>query len=147
LVETRFVDMNAIPPDLGRFHLVWSCGSLEHLGSAQAGLEFVLRSLELLEPGGVAVHTTELELVPHAATRDHGHLAVYRPDDLDGLVARIQEHGLEIEANWTVCLDTPADRRISLPPYASDEAVHLKIVVGDSVLTSVGLIARRPANP
>lgn len=144
LVETRFLDMNAIPSDLGRFHLVWSCGSLEHLGSPSAGLEFVLHGLSLLEPGGIAVHTTELELVPHPATRDHGHLAVYRPDDLDGLVAQVRERGFDIESNWTVCLDTPEDRRISVPPYASDEPVHLKLVVGDSVLTSVGIVARRP---
>jgi SAM-dependent methyltransferase len=144
LVETRFVDMTAIPPEIGRFQLVWSCGSLEHLGSPEAGLEFVRSSLAHLEPGGIAVHTTELELVPHETTRDHGHLAVYRPDDLDGLVAEIRNEGLEIESDWTVCLDRPEDRIVSLPPYASDERVHLKIVVGDSVLTSVGLIARRP---
>jgi hypothetical protein len=144
LVETRFVDMNAIPSDLGGAHLVWSCGSLEHLGSPEAGLDFVLRTLSLLEPGGVAVHTTELELVPQPAARDHGHLAVYRPEDLDGLVARIREGGFEIESNWTVSLDTPTDRLISTPPHPRDEPVHLKLVVGDSVLTSVGVIARRP---
>jgi hypothetical protein len=144
LVETRFVDMNAVPSDLGGAQLVWSCGSLEHLGSPEAGLDFVLRTLSLLEPGGVAVHTTELELVPQPATRDYGHLAVYRPDDLDSLVARIREGGFEIESNWTVSLDTPTDRIVSIPPHMSTEPVHLKLVVGDSVATSVGIIARRP---
>ena len=49
-VTTRYVDMNEVPDDLGRFDLVWSCCALEHLGSPEAGLEFVVRTLDLLEP-------------------------------------------------------------------------------------------------
>src|SRR5262249_3893247 len=63
-VRTRFVDMNTIPDDLGRFDLIWSSCALEHLGSPEAGLKFVEGTLNLLEPGGVSVHTTELELTP-----------------------------------------------------------------------------------
>ena len=58
--------MNAVPDDLGRFDLVWSSCALEHLGTPQAGLDFIMRTLDLLEPGGLAVHTTELELTPRA---------------------------------------------------------------------------------
>ena len=67
-VTTRYVDMNSVPEDLGRFDLVWSCCALEHLGSPEAGLEFIVRTLDLLEPGGVSVHTTELELTPRTET-------------------------------------------------------------------------------
>ena len=146
-VSLRYVDMTAIPSDLGRFDLVWSAGSLEHLGSVRAGIDFVLDSLELLAPGGVAVHTTELELIPKQETRNYGHLVAYQPRDLDGLVATIRARGVEIEANWMVCLDTPADRWISTPPYSGDEHVHLKVAVGDSVVTSVGILACRPLAP
>ena len=144
-VSTRYVDMNAIPDDLGLFDLVWSCCALEHLGSPEAGLEFVVRTLDLLEPGGVSVHTTELELTPLAETADYGNLAVYRKVDLDRLVERIRDLGFEIETNWYVSLETPADRWVSLPPYSHDDPAHLKLVVGDSVSTSVGLLIRRPA--
>ena len=68
--------MNAIPADLGRFDLIWSSCALEHLGSPKAGLEFVVRTLELLKPGGVSVHTTEIELTLRDDTADYGHLAV-----------------------------------------------------------------------
>ena len=144
LVTTRFVDMTAMPADLGPASLVWSAGALEHLGSPEAGFEFVLNTLELLDPGGVAVHTTELELVPHESTRDHGMLAVYRPDDLDDLVARIRDRAYEIECNWSVSLDTPRDRIVLTEPFTNDDPVHLKIAIADSVLTSVGIIVRRP---
>lgn len=141
LVTVRHVDMNAVPDDLGRFDLVWSSCALEHLGTPQAGLDFVMRTLDLLEPGGVAVHTTELELTLRAETADYGHLAVYRTADLDGLAARVKRAGFEMSTNWYVSMDTPADRFVSSPPYAK---AHLKLAIGESVSTSVGLLIRRP---
>ena len=144
-VTTRYVDMNSVPEDLGRFDLVWSCCALEHLGSPEAGLEFIVRTLDLLEPGGVSVHTTELELTPRTETQDYGNLAVYRKVDLDQLVERVLSLGFEIQPNWYVSMDTAADRWVSLPPYPNDDPAHLKLVVWDSVSTSVGLLIRRPA--
>ena len=146
-VRTRYVDMNAVPEDLGRFDLLWSACALEHLGSPEAGLEFVVRTLDLLEPGGIAVHTTEFELTARDVTADYGHLAVYRIADLEQLAARVHELGLEMQTNWYVALETPADRWIALPPYPHDDPAHLKLVIGDSVSTSVGLLIRRPELP
>jgi hypothetical protein len=143
-VSVRYIDMAKVPSDLGEFDLVWSSGSLEHLETADAGLEFVLRTLDLVAPGGVSVHTTELELAPHTETRNYGHLAVYRVEDLNGLVSRIRERNFEISCDWRVILDSPADRHVSVPPHDPHEPVHLKLAVGDSVLTSVGIVARRP---
>jgi hypothetical protein len=139
-VKTRFVDMNAIPDDLGTFDVVWSSCALEHLGTPPAGLDFVMRTLDLLKPGGVAVHTTELELIPRAITADYGHLAIYRTTDLDEFAAKAREAGYEMSTNWYVSMDTPIDRFVSVPPYREP---HLKLSVGESVSTSVGLIIRR----
>jgi hypothetical protein len=143
-VRTRPVDMNDVPDDLGRFDFVWSACALEHLGSPEAGLDFVVRTLELLEPGGVAVHTTELELTPRKETADYGHLAVYRVADLDELATQVRRRGFDIDANWHVAMESPADRWIALPPYPHDDPAHLKLKIGDSVSTSVGLLIRRP---
>jgi hypothetical protein len=141
-VTARHIDMNVIPDDLGRFDVIWSSCALEHLGTPQAGLGFIMRTLDLLEPGGIAVHTTELELTPRVETADYGYLAVYRVRDLDELAARVREAGFEMKTNWYVSMDTPADRFISMPPYPES---HLKLAIGDSVSTSVGLLIRRPA--
>jgi 2-polyprenyl-3-methyl-5-hydroxy-6-metoxy-1,4-benzoquinol methylase len=143
-VTTRYVDMNAVPSDLGRFDLIWSCCALEHLGSPEAGLEFVRHTLDLLEPGGVSVHTTELELTARDETADYGHLAVYRKEDLDRLAADVRELGYEIAPNWYVSMDTPADRWIALPPYPHSDPAHLKLAIGESVSTSVGILIHRP---
>jgi len=142
-VRVRPVDMNLVPDDLGRFDLIWSACALEHLGSPEAGTDFVLRTLALLRPGGIAVHTTELELTPRTETADYGHLAVYRVDDLNKLRSEVRRRGLEMEANWYVAMDSPADRWIALPPYPHDDPAHLKLLIGESVSTSVGLLIRR----
>jgi hypothetical protein len=135
--------MNAVPDDLGRFDLIWSCCALEHLGSPQAGLDFVTSTLQLLEPGGVSVHTTEFELTARNQTADWGNLAIYRREDLDRLAERVRGLGFEIETNWYVSMDTPADRWIALPPYPPDDPAHLKLLIGESVSTSVGILVRR----
>ena len=61
-VRLRAVDMNAIPSDLVGFDFLWSSCALEHLGSIEAGIDFVLNSTTCLQPGGMAVHTTEYNL-------------------------------------------------------------------------------------
>jgi SAM-dependent methyltransferase len=63
-VRFRAADMRRIPPDLlrGGFDLVWSACAMEHLGGLGRGADFVLEALRCLRPGGVAVHTTELNL-------------------------------------------------------------------------------------
>lgn len=142
-VSIRYVDMNAIPDDLGSFDLVWSCCALEHLGTARAGLEFVARTLELLRPGGIAVHTTELELTARAKTAEYGNIVVYRPSDLDAFAQEVRGRGFSIETNWYVAMETPADRWIAHHPY--DDPAHLKLIIGDSVSTSVGLLIHRSA--
>jgi hypothetical protein len=141
-VAARFVDMNAIPHDLGRFDLIWSCAT-KHFASPAADLNFVMRRLGSLKPGGVSVHTRELELTPPDETADYGHLAVYWTDDLDRFADRIRRLGFEIDTNWYVSLETPAARWMALPPHPHDDPARLKLVIGDWVSTSVGLLTRR----
>lgn len=145
-VRLEFVDMNHVPSDLGRaggFDVVWSACALEHLGSPAAGTAFVSNTLEMLAPGGISVHTTELELTRRSTTADYGNLAIYRVEDLDALVADARARGYEAETNWYVSMDTPADRWVSLPPH-DDDIAHLKLSVGTSITTSVGLLFRAP---
>jgi hypothetical protein len=143
-VATSYVDMNAVPDDLGSFDLVWSACALEHLGTPEAGLDFVEQTLELLEPGGLSVHTTELELTPRTETADYGHLAVYRLADLDRVADRVRARGFEMQTNWYVSMDSGADRFVALPPYPHDDPAHLKLAIEESVSTSVGLLIVRP---
>jgi hypothetical protein len=91
----------------------------------------------------VAVHTTELELTERAKTAEYGNIVVYRASDLDAFAGEVRDRGFSIETNWYVAMETAADRWIAHHPY--DDPAHLKLVIGDSVSTSVGILIRRPA--
>ena len=146
-VEIRKVDMNTVPDDLGTFDVIWSSCAIEHLGSPERGLDFVLDSCRLLAPGGIAVHTTELELTRRDTTADYGNCAVYRLPDLQEFAKRLSEVNCTSSFNFTVPMDTPEDRWISLIAVEGDSAppdiAHLKLAIGDSVSTSFGLLIRR----
>ena len=88
LVSFRPVDMTAIPDDLRDFDMVWSSCAFEHIGSAADGLEFVLRSMDCLRPGGRAVHTTEVR-VDGGADLELDGLVLYSIATLRRFVARL----------------------------------------------------------
>lgn len=146
-VRVRNVDMNDVPADLGTFDVIWSSCVIEHLGSPERGLEFVLESCRLLAPGGIAVHTTELELTSRDTTADYGNCAIYRLQDLRGFEKRLSEVGCTSSFNYYVPMDTREDRWISLigveGASAPPDLAHLRLAIGDSVSTSFGLLIRR----
>lgn len=144
-VSVRAVDMNHLPADLGAFDFTWSSCVIEHLGSPQRGLDFVRESCDLLTPGGVSVHTTELELVPRGTTMDYGNCAVYRPDDLLAFEQRLRADGFDVDFNLHVATEEPEDRFVSPVDPAVEDPSHLKLVIGDSVSTSFAIVVRRPA--
>jgi len=146
-VRVREVDMNDVPDDLGTFDVVWSSCVVEHLGSPQRGLDFIIESCGLLAPGGIAVHTTELELTPKATTADYGNCAVYRISDLLALAKRLPEAGCTATFNFAVSMDRPEDRWVSLQAIghhaALPDTAHLKLAIADSVSTSFGTLIRK----
>ena len=147
-VTTRNVNMNDVPDDLGAHDVIWSSCVIEHLGSPERGLDFVLESCEMLAPGGIAVHTTEIEMTRRDTTADYGNCAVYRLADLQDFATRLGAAGLRASFNFTVPMDTPEDRWISLVGLEGDAAprdlAHLRLALGDSISTSFGILIRRP---
>jgi len=146
-VTVRNVNMNDVPDDLGSFDVIWSSCSIEHLGSPERGLDFVLDTSRMLAPGGIAVHTTELELTRRDTTADYGNCAVYRLVDLERFAERLAEAGLTSTFTFNVPMDTPEDRWISLVGVeggaAPHDVAHLRLALHDSVTTSFGLLIRR----
>jgi 2-polyprenyl-3-methyl-5-hydroxy-6-metoxy-1,4-benzoquinol methylase len=144
-VRFEALDMRDVPAEhLGRYDVVWSACSLEHLGSIEAGIEFVLRSLQCLRPGGIAVHTTEFNLTSDRWTIPSGATVLYRKRDIQRLLRRAAP--LARPAPFNDCCAVPAaprsyDRVVDAPPYDGD--VHLKIHLRHFVSTSIGLIFRR----
>jgi FkbM family methyltransferase len=140
LVSMRHVDMNAIPRDLRDFDFTWSACSFEHLGSIHHGLEFVRNSLDCLRPGGVAVHTTELNCSSDHDTIAVGGTVLFRRQDFEELARRLRAEGHEIELEFDLGRG-PADVYIDAPPYGN--APHLKLALWQFASTSYGLVIRK----
>jgi hypothetical protein len=69
-------------------------------------------------------------------TADYGNCAVYRLQDLREFAKRLSEVRCTSSFNFTVPMDTPEDRWISLIAVEGESAppdiAHLKLAIGDS---------------
>lgn len=143
-VSWRAVDMTDIPKDLTGFDFCWSACALEHLGTLDAGLEFVERSIDTLAPGGIAVHTTEYNVLSNDDTIETGPTVVYRERDVIALRDRLEAAGHEVAALDLSPGEGLLDKYVDVPPYA-DEPV-LRFLYSGYTLTSVAIVVRaRPA--
>jgi hypothetical protein len=143
LVSFRFADMRSLSGLRGKFDFIWSSCALEHLGSLQAGLDFILASGALLKRRGVAVHTTEFNVKSDTCTIEEGANVIYRRRDILALAARLRKEGFHLA---TPCFDTgshPFDLYIDRPPYMGHGKRHLKLELGGHICTSFLLIIER----
>ena len=115
-VKFRPVDMKRLPSDLRGFDFCWSACAFEHLGSLPLGMDFVEASLDCLKPGGIAIHTTEFNVLANTFTPDVGPYVIYRRCDIEGLVERLRANGHAIDIDYATG-DGRWDHEIDYPPY------------------------------
>jgi hypothetical protein len=142
-VTYRDVNMTQIPGDLHGFDFTWSSCALEHLGNLAAGATFVVEQMRCLRPGGVGVHTTELNVTSDELTVAEGGTVLFRRRDLMELTRRLRRNGYHIDLDLTEG-STAEDRHVDVAPFSE---VHLRTTLGEFVTTSVALIIERPARP
>jgi SAM-dependent methyltransferase len=138
-------DMNAIGDSLRDFDFTWSSCCFEHLGDLEAGLQFVINSVEkTLKPGGVAVHTTEYNLSSNDETVESGDTVIYRKRDMEDLISRLRERGHEVHSFVAAPHAHPLDFHVDAPPYIDNP--HLKLRLASYTTTSAGICVRRKAD-
>jgi SAM-dependent methyltransferase len=140
-VTFRSVDMNDLPKKLGRYDFVWSSCALEHLGSLEAGIAFILNATRCLKPGGIAVHTTEFNISSDDDTLESPELSLYRKRDILALADALAGVGCRLVPCNFETGDQPEDIHIDLPPYS--RSPHLKLKIADYVITSLGMIIEK----
>lgn len=133
--EFRVVDMRDVPDDLVNYDFTWSACALEHLGTLQAGFDFILRSLDCLKPGGIAVHTTEYNVSSNTDTIESGDTVLYRRQDIERFAKHVKALGHHIDVTFGLG-DWMDDRHIDEPPYSN---THLKVRFEGHVITSFGI--------
>jgi SAM-dependent methyltransferase len=152
LVRHRAVDMAAIPAELkqGGFDFVWSVCSLEHLGTIERGLDFVLEAMRCVRPGGVAVHTTEYNLDTAGPTMERGATVLFQRRHLDRLAERLAAAGHRmLPLDGGAAMGEVLDRYVDLPPFPHDpspfgplDTPHLRLALEGYAATSVGIVVQ-----
>lgn len=141
-VTFRAVDMRLLPDDLGTFDFIWSSCSLEHLGALELGEKYIYEAMKYVRPGGWAVHTTEYNVSSNTTTVNTGDVVLYRRRDIERIAERLKANGHAVDLDLTDGT-LPEDQMVDMPPYKQD--VHLKLMFGEYVATSIGLIIHKAA--
>ena len=142
-VNFESVDMNKIPKKFTKkFDFVWSACALEHLGSLQHGINFILNSVKCLKPGGTAIHTTEFNLSSNDDTFESEGCSIYRAKDIIKLKVKLENEGYEVEPLNFHTGSSEVDQYIDLPPYGFSP--HMKLMLESYVVTSIGIIIKNP---
>ncbi|HTE57612.1 MAG TPA: hypothetical protein VK694_02625 [Verrucomicrobiae bacterium] len=146
MVSYMPIDMTKISKKLaGKYDFVWSNCALGHLGSIDAGLDFIENSLDCLKPGGMAVHTTEINVLSNTKTVDAGSTVIFRLRDIQRLQNRLVRKGYRVSPLRFTLGTRAQDSRVSLrPQYGND---YSKIQVGGHLATQAILIIHKPLQP
>lgn len=143
-VRFRPVDMRFLQlPWPESFDFIWSSCSLEHLGSLEAGWQFVLSSLELVKPGGFAIHTTEFNIASNDQTLMEGESVIYRRQDIEDLERRLRSIGCGLSEYDFFGGDDVQDIEFDFPPYYKNNRCHIKLLIHGHIATSFLLIIRK----
>jgi len=140
-VAFEICDMKDIPSHLRNFDFCWSACALEHLGSIEAGFEFIENSLKTLKPGGIALNTTELNLTSDTETVTQGPTVLYRRSDIEAFRTRLKDEGHKVRCIMPTVGPTAFDQHVDFPPYSHNP--HLKLEIMNYISTSMGLIIER----
>lgn len=145
LRHVRFenADMNYPEKITEKFDFIWSSCALEHLGGLQPGWDFVLKSSQLLNPGGIAVHTTEFNVSSNSHTLTTGDSVIYRRCDIEALDYYLRRHSMCLEVMDFSAGTSPADRQYDIPPYYQAGRHHVKLKLADHISTSLIFIVYR----
>ena len=138
LVEFANVDMNAISSELKDFDFCWSSCAFEHLGSIEAGKDFVYNSLDTLRSGGLAVHTTEFNISSDEDTVSTGGTVLFRRRDFVEMAETLRAKGHTVAPLNFYLGAHPLDDHIDIAPYSNDQ--HLRLSLMDYSTTSFGLV-------
>jgi hypothetical protein len=148
-VKQDFVDMNTVESSkvwkqAGTYDLVWSLGSVGHLGTIRSALNFMEKSLELLKPGGAAVHTSEFNVGSTTATMDGDVTVLLRKSDVDLFHNCVAKKGFDMVQPCYDLGNEKIDQEYDTPPYSPTR--HLRLQIGQFPATCIGFAIQKPVD-
>jgi len=137
----------------------WSIGQAGHMGSIRKGMDFMLETMDVLKPGGLAVHVFDFNFADDQQTIDNWPMVLFQRRHIEALAEEMRARGHEPRPLDFHVGHQPLDRFIDIPPFDNDrteafnglwrdgwQSAHLKMSVDGFAVTSFGLICRRGAN-
>lgn len=140
-VRYRDVDMNCLPDNLGTFDFCWSSCAIEHVGSLSKSKKFLKNMLKVLKPGGIAVHTTEFNLISNDDTVEDGKSVIFRRRDIEEMRDWFTSNGHHMETSFVRGSDE-GDLFVDIPPFKSDP-YHLNLQLDEYIATSFAIIVHK----
>lgn len=140
-VQYQDVDMNYLPDNLGKFDFCWSSCAIEHVGSLEQSKEFLKNMINVLKPGGVAVHTTEFNLISNDDTVEKGNSVIFRRKDVIEMQEWFKANGHHMEISFDRGCDE-GDLYVGIPPFRS-QPYHLNIMLDEYIATSFAIVVQK----
>lgn len=142
-VQIQNVNMNAIPDDIGKYDFCWSACAVEHVGNLALGKEFLIKQMEILKSGGIAVHTVEFNVSSNTDTIEEGDTAIFRQCDIEEIAASVNQHGGKMVCSFKRG-NRVGDHFVDTPPYYhTNPKYHLHLDIGGYNCTSYGIVIRK----
>jgi hypothetical protein len=138
-VSLQNVDMKDIPDDLKNFDFTSSACAWNIWDRLTKAANSFERTLTTLRPGGIAIHTTQLNCSSDDKAIEHGGTVLFRRKDVISLCQRLATQGHKMTLNLNMG-NLPLDHYVDHLPYNPDK--HLKLLLEEFVTTSIGLIVR-----
>jgi glycosyltransferase involved in cell wall biosynthesis len=141
-VRFKFTELGKLDESVCEYDFCWSSGYSDRLGSITNGLEFIIETVEkTLKIGGVACHTSELNVTSNERTVETGGNVLFRRCDLETLIQRLEERGHKVERLPLEAGLSFVDFLVDVPPFVGE--VHMKLRQGEFVSTSFGIVITR----
>ena len=142
-VKYRDVDMNNIPDDIGEYDFCWSSCAIEHIGSLDLSKKFLKNMIKSLKPGGVAIHTTEFNILSNTDTVTEGYSVIFRKKDFEELKEWFNEQGVVMELSFRR-EKSEGNSYIDIPPYKSEgKPFHFNLCADGFVETSYAIVIKK----
>lgn len=138
----RNIDMNEIPDDEFNFDFCWSSCAIEHLGSIELSKSFLKKSLAVLNPGGISVHTTEFNLSSDDNTVTEGRSVIWRKRDLLEIQKWMLSNNCKMEISFQRG-NRESDKYIDTPPHFIKSPYHLCLMQDGYITTSFAIIIEK----
>lgn len=136
----KTIDMNNLPSVSSKYDFLWSTSSLEHLGSMEKSIAFIVNSSTWLTNNGIACHATEFN--DSKTTRLVGDSVYFRKQDILTIKNQLALNGFEMSEPDFTTSNHPYNKYIDHYPY-SHKPAHMKLKFDGYVITSFGFCIRR----